>query len=700
MSYASDDGTQEVTADGIRVEKGFEAEEFPVPAMRFAIASERDEAVTVRISDDIPEDFSMDGVGFHPDYEGENWTAYEDNRVEYERTLQPGEHVVTVYGIRASTMEEVRAFLTDPTIEEVSPAGTDVSATDHRAVDDQTIQDIAPKESNQVVRDVLAGERETLPGMDDDVPQPSGTDANGTSTVADVGPMEDNSTGEADDDLELGPDEAEDLLGDLEAETHTDEESEEGAVETEDDAAAEDDDVDDSIDLGLDADDDGLELDVDDDAEEGDPGLELDDIPETDELEPGDDDGEAKKDADEGELIEDDDTGGPVGDGTTDDGAAADELVDASAEEETADPVADEPADNAAVAGSKSDDATAGEDEPTDDVAVDLDFDSDGEADDLETPEESEGPALDEEPTVVTPDDDPTADDATPGEADVPADDEPISIDDGPDLGTAADSSPVTGEELGDGSPGSDEVVDEPITDSASDEESASDDPEVDDETDSTDVAVTESGSVVSALVEEIQSRSVEESELEALRDALDVGETSEPTRSVDTRISRLESRLEEFDAYTDALREFIDDRGTAEEIIEGLESEMEDLRDDLSEMSGFVESNEDRVDAVSEVVDGLESDLASTGDDLSTLTARVDEIDAEFEALVGSVEDLETDVEDVESTVEDLRSEVVDVAEGTVDEELEELRSDLASLQEDVEEIVEWRGQLGEMFK
>jgi hypothetical protein len=164
MSQSND--ALEVLQDGIQVEKRFEAEEFPVPAIRFGITSERDEAVTVRIADDIPQEFSMDGVGFHPDYEAENWTAYEDHHVEYERTLQPGEQVVTVYGVRASTMEEVQSFLTEPTVRAVEPSGDGQSHGAEARSDDPTLEEIAPKESSQVVRDVLSGDRESVPGAD------------------------------------------------------------------------------------------------------------------------------------------------------------------------------------------------------------------------------------------------------------------------------------------------------------------------------------------------------------------------------------------------------------------------------------------------------------------------------------------------------------------------------------------------------
>ncbi|WP_435070303.1 hypothetical protein [Haloplanus sp. C73] len=135
-----------LTTDEVRVGKTFEAERFPVPAIAFDIESVADEPVRIRLVDDIPESFEMEGVGFHPDYEGDNWTAYRDNRVAYERTLEPGEEVLTVYGIRLDEGETADDFLGEPTVELIEHG--DAAATG----------DVLGRETTQVVRDALSGE--------------------------------------------------------------------------------------------------------------------------------------------------------------------------------------------------------------------------------------------------------------------------------------------------------------------------------------------------------------------------------------------------------------------------------------------------------------------------------------------------------------------------------------------------------------
>ncbi|QLG62392.1 coiled-coil domain-containing protein [Halorarum salinum] len=157
MTQGSDIEEQVVVeGDGVTVEKRFTADEFPVPAVAFTIRTERDDPAEFRLVDDIPEDFPMDRVGFHPEYESEHWTAYQDHRVEYRRRLEPGEEVTTVYGIRTDDPSRGATFLGEPAVEEV--------AEDADPVGD--VADVIGEDSSQVVRDVLSGERESIPGDD------------------------------------------------------------------------------------------------------------------------------------------------------------------------------------------------------------------------------------------------------------------------------------------------------------------------------------------------------------------------------------------------------------------------------------------------------------------------------------------------------------------------------------------------------
>ncbi|GAB3422258.1 hypothetical protein GCM10027435_26760 [Haloparvum alkalitolerans] len=171
----TDDAAVSVEDGGIRVSKSFSNDEFPVPAVVFEIASDREDPARLRIVDDIPESFPMDRVGFHPDYESEDWTAYNDHRVEFERVFEPGETLTTVYGIRDDD-PDTDAFLGVPTVE--------------TAREGEEMDDVLGADGAEVVRDVLGGERSSLPGMDEPEQEPdtggAAEDTGGTGASQDA----------------------------------------------------------------------------------------------------------------------------------------------------------------------------------------------------------------------------------------------------------------------------------------------------------------------------------------------------------------------------------------------------------------------------------------------------------------------------------------------------------------------------------
>lgn len=150
-----------VSADDVSVEKRFTADEFPVPAIKFIIESTSSDAVDIRLTDEIPESFPMDCIGFHPDYENENWTAYKDHRVEFVRTLNPEETLTTVYGIRLDEADdEPVSFLGKPKLNLVSTEERD-------GTEAEEISDILGEDNNAVVREALSEGGEGVPGMEE-----------------------------------------------------------------------------------------------------------------------------------------------------------------------------------------------------------------------------------------------------------------------------------------------------------------------------------------------------------------------------------------------------------------------------------------------------------------------------------------------------------------------------------------------------
>lgn len=154
-----------VRAGSVAVEKSFEPDEFPVPAIAFVVRSESEAGGRVRVVDDLPEGVGPEDVGFHPDYGEEYWTV-EEERIVFEREFDPEEEYTTVYGLRDDDLETVERFLEEPLVESETDADPD-SDSDSDSNPGEEFDDVLG-DDEQVVRDVLSGAVDTIPGLEDD----------------------------------------------------------------------------------------------------------------------------------------------------------------------------------------------------------------------------------------------------------------------------------------------------------------------------------------------------------------------------------------------------------------------------------------------------------------------------------------------------------------------------------------------------
>jgi uncharacterized protein YukE len=143
-----------VETGGVTVSKFFNADDFPVPAVAFEVTSSREQPVTLRIVDEVPDEFGIDQIGFHPEYGSEHWDATGNGVVRFEREVDPGESFTTVYGVRMDEGQDETPFLSAPNVEVEG--------------EDEDIDEVVPPESTSVVRELAGGERETVPGLEDD----------------------------------------------------------------------------------------------------------------------------------------------------------------------------------------------------------------------------------------------------------------------------------------------------------------------------------------------------------------------------------------------------------------------------------------------------------------------------------------------------------------------------------------------------
>ena len=125
---------------GVTVEKSYEPEDFPVPAIAFVIRSERDEPASIRLVDTVPQEVRSEDIGFHPEYGAEFWEQ-EGNTITFTRTFEPDEEFVTVCGLRGQAADDIDQFLTEPRLDGVEPSG---GADDSEAV----VRDVIDEEAD------------------------------------------------------------------------------------------------------------------------------------------------------------------------------------------------------------------------------------------------------------------------------------------------------------------------------------------------------------------------------------------------------------------------------------------------------------------------------------------------------------------------------------------------------------------------
>ena len=216
---------------GVTVEKSYEPEDFPVPAIAFVIRSERDEPASIRLVDTVPQEVHSEDIGFHPEYGAEFWEQ-EGNTITFTRTFEPDEEFVTVCGLRGQADDDIDRFLTEPRLDSVEPSGgaDDSEAVVRDVIDEEAdSSDPVDLESDEVdfdieLEDPSGGTRTTgEPDQQDDVDVPD------VSLEPDVEPeseSESESESEPDTDVEPEPEAETDAESDSETETDVEPERE------------------------------------------------------------------------------------------------------------------------------------------------------------------------------------------------------------------------------------------------------------------------------------------------------------------------------------------------------------------------------------------------------------------------------------------------------------------------------------------
>lgn len=156
---------------------------------------------------------------------------------------------------------------------------------------------------------------------------------------------------------------------------------------------------------------------------------------------------------------------------------------------------------------------------------------------------------------------------------------------------------------------------------------------------------------VVDALVEALREDRVSDEQRSVLREELGTN----PSTSTDVRFRHLQSRLEDVVAYADAMEEFLDEEGTAKDVLDELRAEVDAFDSDLDEIR-------DTLDTAAAERDGLEREVGDITDEVDRLVAERERLDDQVTALTEEVESLREEVADMASMRAQLAEAFTDV--------------------------------------
>lgn len=164
-----------------------------------------------------------------------------------------------------------------------------------------------------------------------------------------------------------------------------------------------------------------------------------------------------------------------------------------------------------------------------------------------------------------------------------------------------------------------------------------------------------ESETLIDRLVAELEAEAGSKESREYLRENFAAKSRS---NSVDARIRQLQSDLADLRAYTNALETFLDDRGSANEIIGEFEDRIDSFEDELSSLESNVDNHEELISNVQNRSDGIEERLESTSSDLDSLTGTVEELRTDLSSIDDRVPEY-----DVGDRIDEIENELTDVS-------------------------------------
>lgn len=194
--------------------------------------------------------------------------------------------------------------------------------------------------------------------------------------------------------------------------------------------------------------------------------------------------------------------------------------------------------------------------------------------------------------------------------------------------------------------------------------------------------------SVVQALIEQLEADQLTDEERRQLAEHLGsvLEERDGVQRSTEVRLNHLESEMQRFEAYADALEAIIDVHGPAEEFLsevrddlKSLEKSVDDITRNLDDASEARSAQRRRLNELADELTSHDSRLERLRDRLESLrsdhrreTATLDERLTEVEPVTEQLDDVETEVATLQRTVDRLENRLKAVGDALSSAEIE----------------------------
>ena len=175
-------------------------------------------------------------------------------------------------------------------------------------------------------------------------------------------------------------------------------------------------------------------------------------------------------------------------------------------------------------------------------------------------------------------------------------------------------------------------------------------------DTDATDESLAE------RLAAEIQAGEASAESLNVLQDSLLT--EADTGGAVDARLAQLQQDVVDLRAYKNALEAFLEDEGSAQEIIESFDARLDDVESEMATLRSTVETVESRSNSQESAIQAIETDI--------------EELSSEHDELIGEVESLADDLDAMDERVPEYQ----------IDDRIDDIEAQIESVGEFVENL------------